>query len=104
MRKARKICCRITPQRVMSAILIAASLVNLIIVGAMFETTALTATPTVAFTQTSDPVTGTFLAPTATEGNLVTVTLEYPTITPTATSTFTPTETQTPTPTNTLLP
>ena len=93
MWKERKICIRITLRRVMGSILIAASLVNLLIVGVAFEVSASMATPTVTVNQTFSSPTMTVSAATATS---VTATFE-PTGTPTLTSTHTPTLTFTPT-------
>lgn len=94
MQKAKKICCRITPRRVMGAVLLAAIVVNLITVGAVFKATVPETTPTDAETQTL--LTKTFVVLTATEGNTSTFTL-----TPTETATQTPTFTATDTPTAT---
>lgn len=111
MKKVRKLCCEITPRRIIATVLVAATLVNLIIVGAVFEVSGSVAAPTLTDTQTIHPATMTFFAPTATQGILPSITLrptEEPTQTPTSTatftSTFTPTETGTPTSTATALP
>ena len=103
MQNVKKICCRITPRRLMGAVLLAATVVNLIIVGAAFEVTFPDAVPTVTVTQTTHPATMTFFAPTATDGVIPTITLA-PTDTPTSTATFTPTDTPTWTPTDTPSP
>jgi LysM repeat protein len=103
MRKERKICFRITPGRIVGTVLIAASLVNLVIVGAVFEFSFPEAVPTRTVTPTTDPATRTFSAPTATEGWMPIATFE-PTETPTQTSTATSTSTFTPTPTYTSTP
>ena len=99
MRKERKICIRITPGRIVGTILIAASMVNLVIVGAAFEVTFPDPVPTRTATLATEPAVLTPSAPTAT------ATLQ-PTDTPTQTSTFTssPTHTASPTSTSTHLP
>lgn len=90
MRKERKICFRITPGRIVGTVLIAASMVNLAIVGAAFEVSF----PGPDSTRTMTGATGTDTA---------TATLQ-PTDTPTPTPTLTPTSTATPTPTDTASP
>ncbi len=100
MQKARKICCQITPRRITGAILLAATAVNLVIVGTAFEVTF----PVPAFTETQTSLLGTaFLSPTATTENIpaVTVTIEASTQTPTLTLAHTPTLTSTITATST---
>jgi LysM repeat protein len=100
MQKAKKICCQITPRRIIGAILLAATAVNLVIVGAAFEVTF--PVPTVTKTQTNPPVT-VVLSPTVRQGNttLRTATVEASTPTPTFTLTSTPTLTPTVTATST---
>ena len=109
MKKGKKICCRITPRRILGAIVVTASIVNLVIVGTVLDASASTIVNTVTATRTIDFVTMTFFAPTATLGLPVTPSpTEQPTHTPTwtatFTSTFTPTETSTPTSTATPWP
>lgn len=107
MRKVRKICCQITPRRVMGAILIAASVVNLLIVGAVYKTAVPDAAPRSSVRPTSSgflTLGSTSEIPTAipsTPTNLPTQTF---TASPTSTFTFTPTETPTATASNTPLP
>lgn len=100
MQKARKICCQITPRRIMGAILLAATVVNLITVGAVFEATVPLAAPTVTETQMTVFLTGTFAILTATEGNIPALTLT-PTDVPAQTLTITDTATDTPSATST---
>ena len=101
MRKSRKICCRITPRRILGAVLIAASTVNLIIVGTAFELSFPDdVSTTTATTTTAYSITRTFSAPTATNGVMATDT-PTPTLTFTPTATFTATYTETPSPTPT---
>jgi LysM repeat protein len=102
MWKERKICIRITPRRVMGSILIAASLVNLVIVGMVFEASAAMPIPTMTATPTVHPETTSF-AQTATHGEIPSATFES-TQTPTQTSTITPTSTDTAWPTFTSSP
>jgi len=103
MRWEKKICIRITIRRIVVAILIAASSVNLIIVGAAFEAVSTTAgtKTSVALTQI---LSATFGVPTATSGNPIaqsSSTVETVTVTSSPTSTFTPTVTDTATSTST---
>lgn len=102
MKKARKICCRITPRRIMGAVLIAASILNLMIIGMAVEVSSSTAPPTITMTWTTNPATMTFFAPTATLWiqprvtlQTVTVTTQTPTFTVTSIPTLTPTDTAT---------
>ncbi len=95
MKKPKKICCRITPRRVMGAILVAASLVNLTIVGAVFKASPPGSVPTITASQTPALVTETFFPPTATQVVLTSTNV----FTPTSTFTATYTATLTPTPT-----
>lgn len=111
MKKVRKICCRITPRRILGAIVVTASIVNLVIVATVLDVSASTIANTVTVTRTINPVTMTFFAPTATQGILPSITLRpteerthTPTLTATVTSTFTPTATSTPTSTSTASP
>jgi LysM repeat protein len=106
MQWEKKICIRITARRIVAAILIAASSVNLIIVGAAFEA----ASPT-AGTRTSSALTQiqtlTSYVPTATTENPVaqiSSTVETVTLTSSPSSTSTPTSTDTPTSTSTSSP
>jgi LysM repeat protein len=111
MDKEKKFCFCITRRRVISAVILVASVLNLIIVGAAFDVTF----PEAALTATASPtvavITRTFSAPTATQGIPLPVTAaSTDTPTPTATftatptNTFTATATDTSTPTNTALP
>lgn len=107
MHKPRKICCRLTPGRIIAGIVLAASAVNLIIVGTAFELSFSEAVPTITETWTAQPATMTLLIPTVTERRESTITLEpsnVPTHTPTDTPTLTPTHTPTPTSTETPTP
>lgn len=111
MKKVRKICCRITPRRVWGAIVVAACVVNLVIVGTVLDASASSIAETATLTRSINFVATTFFAPTATGSILPSITLsptDEPTQTPTAsatfTPTFTPTETSTPTFTATASP
>lgn len=105
MRWKKKICIRITAHRIMTAILVASSSINLIIVGAAFEVVStITSTPT-ALTFIPNP-TGTFSVPTATFEKPIIPTssiveTHIPTDSPTITPTFTTTSTSTATSTST---
>lgn len=100
MQKAKKICCQITPRRVMGTILIAASVVNLLIVGAVYKTAVPDATPTNSVSPTSSPVV--FLPPNATNEIPAATEISWTsTSLPTATFTASPTYTFTLTPTAT---
>jgi len=106
MQKKREICCRITPGRIVGTVLLAASAVNLIIVGTAFEVSFPEAIPTITATPSAFSAT-TMPPPTATAWNNPTFTAKpSDTLTPTwtATSTATPTYTATSTPTFTPLP
>jgi LysM repeat protein len=104
MQKNRKICCRITPGRIVGTVLLAASAVNLIIVGAAFEVSFPEAVPTTTATPSAFAVT-TIPPPTATPWNTPTITAEpTDTLTPTWTATSTATSTATPTDTATSTP
>jgi LysM repeat protein len=101
MKKEKKICIRITPRRLVSAILLATSALNLIIVGAVFEVTYSTATPAMSPLPTTLVPTTTFFVPTSTAWETFTpLFADTPTQTPstTPTYTFTPTNTITQTP------
>ena len=103
MQKVKKICCRITPRRIMGAILLAATLVNLITVGAVFKVTVPLAAPKATETQ-AIVLTRTFVVLTATEGTTPATTLtstDVATQTPTFTATYTPSLTSTVTATST---
>jgi len=107
MQKVKKLCCRITSRRVVGAILVAASLINLIIVGAAFEVAASTAAPATGVGTVIDDTTLTFFVPTGTaEMTLSTAwTLtDIATQTNTSTPTVVPTSTLTNTPSPTLTP
>jgi len=106
MQKAKKICCQITPRRIMAAILLAATAVNLVIVGAAFEVSAPFVVPTTTPTQTIPTGILTTLSPTVGATPIVTVTpwIATPTASLTSTPTMTPTETATPTFTDTPSP
>ena len=104
MKKTRKICCQITPRRIMGAVLAAASIVNMVIVGTAYAVST-NAIPTVTATPTVDSLTGTFSAQTATGGIQSVFTFQpvepvndTATWTPTATATVSATETATDTP------
>lgn len=103
MNKPRKICCRITPGRVMGTVVVAVCAVNLIIVGAAFEVTFPEPAPTSTVTLLVDTVTETFSPVTPAEAETFTATA-FSTATPTQTSTSTPTMTSTATTTNTASP
>src|SRR5512138_1201146 len=101
MQKTKKICCRITPRRIIGAVVIAASIVNVFIVGAAYKVVlpglvpiSQTPTSTLApFPSASvTPVVPTQIVPTSTN---------VPTQTFTATATYTSTSTPTDTPTAT---
>ena len=103
MQWEKKICIRITARRIVAAILIAASSVNLIIVGAAFEAASPTAGTRTALALTQIQ-TLTSYVPTATTENPIaeiSSTVETVTLTSSPTSTSTPTSTDTPTSTNT---
>lgn len=101
MQNVKKICCRITPRRVLGAILLAATVLNWITVGAVFKETVPENAPTDTLTQTIVFLTETFVVPSATIDNAPTLTLT-PTVTATQTSTLTATYTSTFTLTNTV--
>ena len=94
MDKQKKICFRITRRRVIGAVLLVASVLNLIIVGAAFEVTFPEAAPTATASPALDIITMTIGAPTATEGSPPPIILT-PTDTPTQTATITPPPTYT---------
>jgi LysM repeat protein len=94
MHKNRKVCCRITPGRIVGMVLLAASAVNLVIVGAAFDASFSEAVPTDTATVTPFPITTTSFPSPGTVNNTPTVTL-MPSETPTPTSTFTSTPTAT---------
>jgi LysM repeat protein len=103
MRWKKKICIKITARRIVAAILIATSSVNLIIVGAAYEA-ASTATLTQTSFLPSQNLTATFIVPTATSCNPIlptSIPMETLTLTLTGSPTFTPTPTATPTSTST---
>jgi len=101
MRWKKKICIKITARRIAAAILIAASSVNLIIVGAAYEAAPATITPIPTSLSLNQDLTMTFTIPTATTGNLIVPTsLPVETSTLTGSPTFPPTATPTSTPTN----
>jgi LysM repeat protein len=101
MRKARKICCRITPRRIMGGVLIAATVVNLIIVGAVYQVSVPDVVPTITASPTSSPIAFTFVPPSVEIPTQISLT---PTGLPTQTYTATPTDTPTLTPTETFTP
>jgi len=104
MLKKRKICCRITPGRIVGTVLLVASAVNLIVVGAAFEVSFPEAVPTQTATPPVFAVT-TIPPPTATAWNGPTFTAEpTDTLTPTWTATSTATPTETATSTSTFTP
>lgn len=67
MRKQKRICLRLTAQRIVGAILVAASAVNLTVVGVAFDMSSSLATPiaTVTFPAITSTI-GETIAPTAT--------------------------------------
>src|SRR5262245_3731132 len=104
MRKVKKICIRITASRMVAAILVVTSVVNLIIVRAVLEVSASPASTmeprgllTVTFQTPSATISS--LLPTATSITQTVTQTAEPTFTntPTETATFTPTDTPTPT-------
>ena len=104
MQWKRKICIRITASRIVTAILIATSSVNLIIVGVAFEAASTVTPAPTSFSPTQSQAI-TFSVPTATPEN-TTIPTSSPTETLTSTSspTSTSTPTATPTSTSTYLP
>ncbi len=111
MRKEKEICIRITPRRFVSTILLAASALNLIIVGAMFEVTYSTATPTMSPVSATIVPATTFFIPTFTVWETFTPVFtdtptQLPSVMPTymitTTNTFTQTASTVPTYTFTL--
>lgn len=111
MDKEKKFCFCITRRRVISAVVLVASVLNLIIVGAAFDVTFPEAALTATASPTAAVITMTFSAPTATQGIPLPVTATSTdtstptaTFTPTPTYTFTATAADTSTPTNTPLP
>lgn len=95
------ICFRITLWRIVSALLMASIVANLIIVGAVLGADPLQNDPTITSTWTTDPGTATFLVSTATVGTILIATqTAAATDTPEPTPTETPSATQTPTNTN----
>ena len=105
MDKEKKFCFCITRRRVISAVILVASVLNLIIVGAAFDVTFPEAALPATATPTLDEVTKTFVAPTTTREIFPSMTAT-PSSTPTqtATDTPTPTYTSTATPTDTSTP
>lgn len=103
MQKVRKICCRITPRRILGSILVAASLVNMIIVGVVFEVSLPAAIPPINTIGSSAAATKTFFVPTATAAESTPTTL-VPSSESTQTASSTATETSTATNTATNLP
>lgn len=111
MHKEKKICFQLTSSRVLGAVLITISVINLIIVGAVFDAALPASTPlmtTVAITGlpgiesfTSTPTDTDDSALTSTPASTATQTASI-TLTDTATSTFTATNTTTQTPSVTL--
>jgi LysM repeat protein len=98
MQKQKRICFRLTTNRILSAVLLVVGAVNLTIVGVAFN---------ISFPFATSTVTGTFLVPTSTVGDT-----EAPTLAPTqtitrepsATPTYTFTSTDTATPTASFTP
>ena len=108
MRKPKRICFRITTRRIVGAILVAASAINLTVVGVAFGMSSSPATPTATVPSPALTATmGKTTAPTAASSETLT---QVPSVTATYTFTVTGTATQTPsitptytfTPTNTL--
>jgi LysM repeat protein len=100
MQWEKKICFRITLWRIVSAILMASIVTNLIIVGAVLGAEPPQKAPTITSTLTSDLRTATFIVPTATAGEMSTA-IRTAEPTPTAPSTATQTSTNTDPPTMT---
>jgi len=105
MRQSRRICFRLTTNRIFGAVCVAISAVNLTVVGVAFGATLPSATLTMTSASTTPPATTTFFVPssTAVETNVQTLipseTLtQTPSATPTYTLTFTSTNTATQTP------
>ena len=104
MQWEKKICIRITARRIIVAILIAASSVNLVIVGAALEV-ASTTTPTPTSSSPTRSLATTFSVPTTTPWQpVIQISSTVETSTPTSSPTFTSTFTATPTSTSTKLP
>jgi len=99
----KKICFRLTTRRIVGAILTATTVVNLVIVGAVFEAAPSSVAPTLTPMLTTPPSTITLLAPASTDREIFTHTLAT-TNTPTQTSSTTPTDTLSPTDTQTIPP
>ena len=111
MDREKKFCFCITRRRVISTVILVASVLNLIIVGAAFDVTFPEAAPTATPSQTPDVITMTFSPATATQGIPPPMTAtpsntptQTATDTPTTTYTLTATLTDTSTPTNTPSP
>src|SRR5215216_1196636 len=100
MDKEKKFCFCITRRRVVSAVILVASVLNLIILGAAFDVTFPEAAPTVTASPTPNIITQTFSPATSTEGSPPPITLTS-TDTPAQTATFTSTDTPTATATST---
>ena len=85
MQWEKKICFRLTARRIVGAIVMTTTVVNLVIVGAVFEAAAPTVEPTATFLLATQPGTATILAPINTASE---------TFTPTSTSSasLTPTD------------
>ncbi len=103
MQKQKKICFRITRDRICAGILTATILINLIITGAMFEITFPPPTPTQGVTVSFSPTATETKRPTPTSTLTATSTATH-TPTATDTATLTPTNTNTPVPTATRRP
>ena len=95
----KKICIRITLQRIVGALVVASIVANLVIVGAVFGADSASTTPTVTALLTTLAWTDTPFAFTSTASETLT-----PSSTPSSTSTVTSTLTATETPTETLTP
>jgi hypothetical protein len=92
MQWEKKICIRLTTRRILGAVLAASTVVNLVIVGAVFEAAAPMATSTLASVPTLPPSTTAFFMPASTAEAEIPVTgIETPGTTPT--DVFTPTDT-----------
>src|SRR5690242_16754953 len=93
MQKEKKICIRITPRRVVVTVLVAASILNLMIIGAAFQAVYFTATPMLSQIVTTPPLTATVLIPTTAWHTFTPTQISTQTATSTATNTITPTNT-----------
>jgi len=94
MRKQKRICFRLTAQRIVGAVLLAASAANLTIVGVALDISSSSTTPVATITlPTLTSTVGEIIVPTVTSTDTFT---PVPSVTPTYTFTATSTTTQTP--------